>query len=236
MAEAELHELSQFAPSANVVCQPLSSVSIVETPPHILPVSRSTSVSLLPPILPVTPLHTAPIIDELSSLVSAFDDLAISEVPRIFSQPVARIGGRRRSRKGFTDKALAVLRRIRDEALGLGDQLNDVSHDNWTLEAVVRIENRLDAMDIAIYKIRRSESEIDALRSKVDETIFFLRKRCEDLRSDLPAVQDTLPVDFCSGVYLLSSHVQNRVPNNHTKMRTSARELLVSTLLPKSPY
>ncbi len=211
IAEFQLHGLLEkttcFAPLANVA----PPVSIEQY------AFQAASIAEAAPPIDVAPLVSAFSdlrVDEIVPLVNAFSDLTL-DTP-LFSQPVIKIGGTRCSRKGFTDKASAVVRRIRDEALDLSKHVEDVSRLNWALEDVVRIENRLDTMEIALYKFRRGEDPVVALRSEVDNIIETLRERCKTLRSGLPLVEETRPFDFCSGMcstraeYNLANHFDRR--------------------------
>ncbi len=182
----------QFAPLANIAPPVMIEQYTVQAAPPV---------DLAPLISAFSDIH----VDEIVPLVDAFSELTL-DTP-LFSQPVIKIGGRRRSRKGFTDKAFAVVCRIGDEALEISKHVEDVFRLDWTLEDVVRIENRLDTMEIALYKFRRGEDPVVALRSEVDNTIESLRERCKTLRSGLPLVEETRPFDFCSG--MCSSHMSS---------------------------
>ncbi len=235
IAEVQLHGLlenaTNFAPLANAappedhidpLIQCLSSVSLRENTPPVQTVSLEEIIPLVQVITleeNILPAAAAPSLDDIM-LVSAFMGLTLDETPtpQLFSQPVVKIGGRRRSRKGFTDKALAVLRRVGDEALRIGEYLEDMSRLGFTLDAIVGIESRLDAMDIAIYKFRRGEDPVVSLRSTVGEKIELLRERCNALRSSLPLAEETRPVEFCSGTCFFThiiSHLLTLSPGGH---------------------
>ncbi len=126
IAQFELHRLlenaANFTPPA--IFEPLAdTIPLGEIPYAQLPLASQTERTLITSNDLAIRVPSPTYDDKVAPLVSAFNNMTLFDLVAefdhlslkkgLFSQSSTKIGGRRRSRKAFTEKALTVLGHIR---------------------------------------------------------------------------------------------------------------------------
>ncbi|KLO05589.1 hypothetical protein SCHPADRAFT_946791 [Schizopora paradoxa] len=144
----------------------------------------------------------------IEPLVAVFNDMTIGEdahpahnLPALtMAESEARAAKKSRLTNGWTAKAMKVLNAVRDETFLLQEQLHNQmeSEEGLSLELLVRIENRLETLGIAVDKTTRREPKIVALKISVYENLIALQEKCAAQRVAVPRLRETHPIQFPS--------------------------------------